>query len=76
MTFNEISEYEVTLRNGEGKYVVADDCEHTDDDLFFFQGKVTVAWFNPHDIIGYIKVKELSLVGDGKEKSDETETHI
>ena len=70
MALNEIDEYEVILRNGEEKCVVADDYEHTDDDLCFYKGLECVAWFNPHDIAGYRKVKEYFL--DDSETIDET----
>ena len=74
MTLNEIDEYEVILRGGEEKYIVADNSEHREDDLFFFKEHIVVAWFNPHDIVGYRKVTEYGWTNDDvavKEKENE-----
>ena len=64
MTLTEIDAYEVMLRNGEEKCIIADEREHTDDDLFFFKEHIVVAWFNPRDIVGYRKVKEYGWTND------------
>lgn len=71
MSFNELGEYEIILRNGEKKCVFADDFEHTNDDLCFIKAHEVVAWFNPHDIIGFRKVKGYEFPNDS-ETIDET----
>ena len=55
---NTDTEEYVEYRNGEEKCIVADAHEHTDGDLFFYKEHERVAWFNPHDIVGYRKVIE------------------
>ena len=62
-------EYKVFLRNRDEEYISANDYDHMDDGLFFWDEEGNcVAWFNTADIIGWAEVRELVIGGKDEAK--------